>query len=105
MCISKGEEFCSLLVCDQHSVSHHWCLQMGHWPITGYTYVFQGNMVYYCSAKLLFIILYCGQRGNLDEFISDHDLGDVSSSASSTLYLTLKTAVTLSPFVFHSALV
>lgn len=35
------------------------------------------------------------QRGNLDEFISDYDLGDVSSSASSTLYLTLKTAIIL----------
>lgn len=35
------------------------------------------------------------QRGNLDEFISDYDLGDVSSSASTTLYLTLKTAIIL----------
>lgn len=72
---------------------------------TGYTYLLQGDTVYYCSAKSLFVILYCVQRGNLDEFISDHDLGDVSNSASSTLYLTLKTAIILSPFVFHSALI
>jgi len=55
--------------------------------------------------KSLFVILYCVQRGNLDKFVSDYDLGDVSISASSTLYLTLKTAIILCPFVFHGALI
>lgn len=114
VCGSKGDKFCSLLVRGQprhhvshRSVSHHVCLQVGRWPITGYTYRLRGNMVYYCSAscKSLFLILCCVQRDNLDEFISGYDLGDISSSASSALYLILITTIILPPFVFHSALI
>lgn len=88
-------------------VYFHGCLQVGHWPITAYAYIFS-RVIWSITAvqdKSLFIILYCVKRGNLDKFISDFDLGDVTSSAWSTLYLTPKTAIILSPFVFHSALI
>lgn len=40
----------SIIIVSHCSVSLHRFLQVGHWPVTGYTHVLQGSTVYYCSA-------------------------------------------------------